>query len=308
MNSNNYIKSMLFGFMLGDGWISEVQPKENGTIYFQPGFSGDIPSLTKVKQDLIHLYGEIGKATIRHLATSSPKYHIEGTTTQMTVNTAVANEFIKMGMPTGKRVEKDWSIPKWIVNGSKETKKAFLSGFYAAEGYTPAFQRNNKTLKTMGFNFHRRKEREENFHIVIEQFANILESLAIEFTIHYKEVFTKAENIVVEFRFKNSHENILHSLRTLDLRYAVDKQKEIDSVLSYYEYKDEKLKELQEAMTMAHEGKLKPSDIAKLYNISVNTVQGWKSKNKKVAKTPKTIITYEAFKQNLSPLRENVIE
>ena len=61
-------------------------------------------------------------------------------------------------------------------------------------------------------------------------------------------------------------------------------------------------------MNLAHEGNLTPKEIANLYNISVNTVQQWRSKNRTVAKTPKTIITYTEFKKRLSPLRESVVE
>lgn len=306
MNSNKYIKSMLFGFMLGDGWISSTQLKEGGAHYYQAGFSGDIESLELAKYDLVEIYGDIGKATLQNRDTYSVKYNISGNTTQFILNTRLTKEFIGMGMPVGKRVEQDWLIPNWIMNGNTITKACFMSGFYAAEGYTPAFQSNDKTLKVMGFNFYKRKN--QDTERIVEQFSEILNDLGIEFTVHFKTNFTKGENTVIEFRFDNNHKNILKVLRSLDLRYAVNKKAEFESVLEYYEYKESILREIQDAMDLAHEGKLTPKEIAKLYSISVNTVQQWRSKNRTVAKTPKTIITYTEFKRQLSPLRENAVE
>ena len=165
------LKAELFGFMLGDGWI---------TTKHNCGFSGDPESLQIAKNDLIDLYGDIGKATIVTKNTVSEKYGIEGTTSSFVCNVKIAKEFESLGMPIGKRVEQDFDIPNWISNGSNEIKAAFLSGLYAAEGYTPCFQKNNKTLKTLGFNISKRQSVEHTLHM---QLGKILNDLGIKYTL-----------------------------------------------------------------------------------------------------------------------------
>ena len=65
--TNKYLESMIFGMLLGDGWISER---------LNCGFSGDLDSLQVIKDDLINLYGGIGKANISSKETLSEKYNI----------------------------------------------------------------------------------------------------------------------------------------------------------------------------------------------------------------------------------------
>ena len=128
------IKAMLFGFMLGDGWMSQLS--KGNYKFLNAGFSGDIESLEIARFDLQNIYNEIGKARIYTKNTFSPSYGITGTTSSFVVNQAVAKDFVNLGMPIGKRTEIEFLLPNWIVCGNKQIKKAFLSGLYAAPGFS----------------------------------------------------------------------------------------------------------------------------------------------------------------------------
>lgn len=45
--------------------------------------------------------------------------------------------FYCMGLPIGDRVTQEYNIPDWIMNGTKQVKREFLSSYYGADGDIP---------------------------------------------------------------------------------------------------------------------------------------------------------------------------
>lgn len=260
------IKSELFGFMLGDGWISSTN--------YNCGFSGDEKSLEIVKNDLIKIYNDIGKATINTRDTYSEKYNIKGTTSSFVCTVNIAKDFISLGMPVGKRIEQSFEIPKWIMNGSKKIKSAFFSGLYAAEGYTPKFQKNDKTLKTIGFNISKRVTVEHKLHT---QLSQLLNDLNIKFTLKIEKVKTCEWNNKYRFEFSNSNENIHLITKILKPRYCIEKY---DLFIRIHKYYDKKIKELKK-LQIAYDYCLKNRNIsakqcAKKFNITQSQIENWR--------------------------------
>lgn len=232
---NNIKFAELFGFMLGDGWLS-LHDNGKGSICYNCGFSGDEESLNNVINDLKSLFGDdIGTARIRVYKTSSDKYSINGTTTEISLNTRIAKIFLKYGMPIGKRVEQDYSIPDWIINGTQEIKAAFISGIYAAEGYTPKMQSNNKNPKVLGFNMSKRKS--IGCKNLVNQFSKILDDLGIEYNVKIENVYTKDWNEKFRFEFCNNTENIFYVSSILPLNYCIDKHNKMILFNEYMKYK-----------------------------------------------------------------------
>lgn len=232
---NNIKFAELFGFMLGDGWLS-LHDNSKGSLCYNCGFSGDEKSLQNVINDLKTLFGEnIGTARIRTYSTSSDKYSIKGSTTEVSLNTKIAKTFLQFGMPIGKRVEQDYSIPDWIVNGTLEIKIAFISGVYAAEGYTPKMQSNNKNPRVLGFNMSKRKT--IGCSNLVKQFSKILDNIGIEYNIKIEEIFTKDLNEKFRFEFCNSTENVFYISSILKLNYCIEKQQKMLLLNEYMKYK-----------------------------------------------------------------------
>lgn len=222
--------TMLFGFMLGDGWID---------INYQGGFSGDIDALEIAKNDLISLYGNIGKAKIRTEETSSPKYNIKGTTSQFVISRAISKKFVLAGMPKGKRVEQLYSLPNWILNGSRDIKISFISGLYAAEGFSPTINKGGcskgKIFKPLGFLLTKRKVLEDDFrYFMLKQIGDILTELGIQYVPKIRYTHTCADNIEIRFDFKNNIANTLYVTSLLDMRYCPRKKERFELAHSYY--------------------------------------------------------------------------
>jgi len=52
-------------------------------------------------------------------------------------NATVARILILAGVPAGNKTEKEFLVPQWIMNGSKEIKSEFLRAFFTFEGSKP---------------------------------------------------------------------------------------------------------------------------------------------------------------------------
>lgn len=292
-------EAMIFGFMLGDGWIS--YSKNDRQEVLQCGFSGDEESLINVKEDLIRLYGDIGTARINTRVTQSLKYGIIGTTTSMVVNMKICKRYIELGMPIGKRIEQEFLIPDWIMNGSNETKASFLSGLYSAEGFTPAMQKNDKTPKVLGLNMSKRLVLKDNFDIFIGQLEQILNDLSIQYSKTEIETFTCDKNIKTTLTFTNSNENILTIAKTLDLRYCIHKKEKLEILEKYTEEKNKVLKILNNAYEEAMDRSNTAQSIADKYKITRSQVEKWRARRTGV-RIPNSFPTLTEFKQSYSPL------
>lgn len=231
--------AMLYGITLGDGWID--------TRYRSGGISGDEESLEAVLSDLQDMFDTYDDSKIVTRETHSPKYSIKGLTSYIVIHKDLVGEFLKLGMPTGKRVEQEWVLPDWIINGSYETKRDFMSGFYAAEGTKPIINKlkngRNISFKPLNFCQTKRIEFQDNLKYVMdEQFASILDDLGIEYNIKYQYTHTCADNIRIRFDFKNSVTQTMHITKTLDMRYCPRKQRLFDACYAYYD--DTRIKKL----------------------------------------------------------------
>lgn len=299
MYEKNKKEAMIFGFMLGDGWISCSKTRSNNI--FQCGFSGDEDSLLVLKRDLIELYGNIGSANIYTRNTQSIKYGINGISTSMVVNLKVCKRYIDLGMPIGKRVEQDFLIPDWIINGSKEIKSSFLSGLYCAEGFTPSMQKNDKTPKVLGLNMSKREYLKDNFSEFICQIELILNDLSIEYSLSKVKTFTCDHNIKTTLSFNNNNKNILILGNILNLKYCTHKHEKLQLLKKYTEEKNLVLLNLEDAYIEAMNKEKTSQSIANKYNITRSQVEKWRARKTGI-RIPKSFPTLTEFKQLYSPL------
>lgn len=290
--------------MLGDGWLSVTVQKRkrvNGTydqVVYQSGFSGDPRGLQAVQEDLLTLFGNIGKATIRTEQTKSPTYGIVGTTSKFSCPVEVTKYFLDLGMPVGRRVETEWLLPDWIVYGNHETKREFLSGFYAAEGEKFSMQTNDKTVHAPKMVITKRAHLRRNLEEIIDQFGHILTDLKLGFNVAYLEKYTSAPTIRAEIIFENSMDNLFRLLDLLDLRYAPDKAEEAKYMRLYYEAKQAELNRLRQAYDEVMAGNEAIRQIARKYGLNENQLYNWK-RRKTGVRIPNTFPTYTEFKRSL---------
>lgn len=287
------MKAMIFGFMYGDGWISHINRDKYN--HYCAGFSGNEESLQILKDDLISLYGDIGKAIINTRETKSESYGISGMTSSISAGTVVAKDMVRLGMPIGKKVEQEYLLPDWICNGSLRLKSSFISGLYAAEGYTPSTQKNDKTFKPLGFNITKRSVYFENFQLFIKQISSILDDLKISHSISYVDTVTCDLNKKAIITFNNSTDNLINALCWLNMRYCTYKASEMNYMFNYLIAKVETIIYLQEAYDLAIKRTCSANEVAKQFGISRSTVENWRSRLSGI-RIPNSFYTYTTFK------------
>lgn len=265
----------LFGFMLGDGWIS-VNKKYPSTLC--SGFSGDELSLQNAINDLNYLFGKDLFLKISTRKTCSAYYGIEGTTSYFAVPNQVGNYFKGIGMPTGKKVEQEFLLPDWLITADLDIKKAFISGLYCAEGLTPAMQQNDKTPKILGFALTKRLFYEDNLICLMNQIGNMLKELNIGFSIRKEYTLTCDENIKIIIEFANNINNLLAVCDILDLSYALDKKEKLAYLKAYLFFKKQTLNKLDKAYQEALDKCNKIIDIANKYNIKYSQIHHWRTR------------------------------
>ena len=221
-------KSMIFAYILGDGWIDK-----NGNC----GVGGDAESLLTIAGDIDELYGQGTARKINTRHTSSPKYGIEGVTSSFITKTSFSKKMQSCGMPVGKRSGIDYKIPDWIMDGTDKTKKDFLSGYYAAEGFTPSMQANGKTPRTLTFPFSKDIELLESSRRLANQFKELIESLGLTVTIMEQYVTTDKEKVKQIISIGNSEDDFFEALQMLDLRYCVKKEERRQQLVTYFTMK-----------------------------------------------------------------------
>ena len=293
-------QAMLFGYIMGDGWLS-INSNHKCI-----GASGDVVDLETIKNDLIELYGDIGKATIFTNETESPKYNIKGTTNKCNFNVKIAEIFKNLGMPVGKRTEQEAHIPSWILYGSMDTKISFLSGYYSADGTHPNVQRNNKTQRCLELIFYKRKTLEKNGDELLNEFGKIINDLGLTYTYTKIDVMTKELSIKYNILIDNNLENSIRALSLFDFRYCIRKEKDSINLLYYLLYKQSfidrynKVKKHCEYNEI-HNIKESNKSIAQKYGVTERKVIKIKTGANKCSNA-KSIMKYDDFLTMLSAL------
>lgn len=290
------LEAKIYGFCLGDGWLSKIKQGRHDSYFYHIGFSGDRDSLAgPLKKDLYVLFDNIGRGTIHTKNTESKKYGIRGETSYLILNTACAKHFLSLGMGTGKKVETTVVIPDWIMCGDVGTKESFLSGWYAAEGYTPSFQKNNTTLRPLGFRFHKRKANPKDKEIIVNQFSQILCDVGIEYNYFEKTKMTSHENYDCEFVFKNSMTQLIHQLSIISPTYCIQKDNKFKKCLLYYLFKNKTYLNIELARELSIKNNdISATDISKMFGVPRNNIYKWRKHKTKVG-LPKKFPTFEEF-------------
>ena len=211
------IEAMLFGYHLGDGWLSQIKQGKGFT--YGCGFGGDTEGLTNIKEDIKKQFG-LELPPITHRKTDSIKYGIKGTTNALHVPITIAKHLLLMGVPIGKKVEVPFCLPDWLIKGELLLKLKFLSGLYCAEGDTLSFQTNGVTVRAPALRITKRKVHSANFEILLEQIGQLLDDVGIGYSLKKTLTETCAENIQAEFVTANSNESIVRFCQMIDFRYS----------------------------------------------------------------------------------------
>ncbi len=262
----------LFGYLLGDGWLSLSKKK-----ICNCGFSGDYEGLVEIKEDLKTVFvDKAGIMTIRQRQTSSPKYNIQGQTNELSTGKTAFELFNNLGHPIGRKVEQDFILSDWIINGSNEIKCAFLSGLMGAEGYRPSMQKNNITPKVLGLTLTKRDKNKELFIVLAKQLQQLFSDLDIDTSLKFTKTKTVDDNIKLNLIIKNSTDNIIKFLSLVGYSYCPRKTKLGNKLLLYLENKQKTIEDLFQTRKAILKETGTAKQLAIQYNVSINQIENWR--------------------------------
>jgi len=128
----------ILGFALGDGHLGEVSGRITLTFY------GKEETLKELKKDLERL-GINANLYVRErnysIETMSGYYERRSAYAELRVTSRSFALFLeRLGLPRGKKINKAYRVPKWIMEAPLWVKRNFLAGLFAADGSTVEFK------------------------------------------------------------------------------------------------------------------------------------------------------------------------
>lgn len=129
------IIAKIFGYLLGDGCLYKSGKRRYCSAY------GNKEDLMKMQEDLvrINVSSKIYERTRHHkIKTKYGTKSFNATNCELHINNKDFLEILEnLGMPLGNKTKQNFTVPDWIKNGKKITKRLFLAGFFGAEMSSP---------------------------------------------------------------------------------------------------------------------------------------------------------------------------
>jgi DNA-directed RNA polymerase beta subunit len=242
----------IIGFLLADGSLSASNQKNKNSVSINASFccSSEQSALSLIK-DMEYL--GFGRRAIHKSVSTFESQNKNGTTSMVThtgYTTSYSGSFsmllMYLGVMFGRRTEKHSSIPEFILNGTKEIKREFLSGLFGGDGskirYNP--MKVGKAIKynTYNYTLNTLSMCKIPEHVgSLEEFMSDVAKMLGEFGIatNYVHNFeAKHGTIGVHLGFSQTQENIIKFYDEIGYKYDIYKIEESGHVVEYLRYKE----------------------------------------------------------------------
>jgi len=136
-------------------------------------YSKDLEAINQSKNRFKYLFGIDGRTYIDN-SYNRKRYKL------FFISRPLAEFLVLAGVPKGNKTNKPFYIPRWILNGNKKIKSAYLQGIFTAEGSIfSTRQKDNDVRWRIGIEFYKwTKYNKEG-----KQFLNQIKNLLIQFRI-----------------------------------------------------------------------------------------------------------------------------
>ncbi len=276
------IRARLFGYILGDGWVS----KKTKSIGFAG--NGNIDNLEKIKEDLLEL--GFSSSSIHTRKTSSEittstgkKLKVNGTSQQLTASVRAFDYFSKLNPPIGKKAHSNFLIPLWLLNATNGEKAEFLAALFGSDGQAPSTNKNVKSdFNAVRLSFYKLEGLENNADEYANQVKKLFNDLDIQVSNIRKRggnVTKKGENTVrVDLTLAKSVENTVKFLERVGYRYCKEKEDKCKRWLNYLRARQfvvNQRKELRDKALKLHKPGFGKVRIGKKLNLPAYQVREW---------------------------------
>jgi intein/homing endonuclease len=229
---NKIALARLAGFLFSDG--SMYYSARNN--YYEISFSvGCIDDAKSLESDLSHLGAKC------HIDHRLKEFKIAGRPIKMhTYRVKILSKelfslFENLGAPVGKKTDKKYEVPKWVLEGERKIQREFLSGFLGGDGpkVTIFMQKRNgkqpcNSLKINDIEFFKRIDLLNNGICFAKQISSLLENLGVQVNrIFNKGNFKRKDNTFSTSIHIRLSQTIETAVSYLNISFAYCKQKNI---------------------------------------------------------------------------------
>ncbi|MEW6035581.1 MAG: helicase-related protein [Candidatus Micrarchaeota archaeon] len=307
-NPNCLTMARLFGYALGDGWLT----KKNGQATYL-GFCGPTDDLRLVAEDLDSLdsrYSNISSRMTNSLV-SGPygDVTIRGRSESfLCASPHIVRITYALGFPVGDKAKTEFALPNWLMNAPSPVARAFLSGLISAECHVPTPRGNGRTIFASKLAFYKDKKLETNGRIYARDLVALFKKVGVRAVYAIRKGNKrkdKTETLKFEITIGNSLSNQLAFLGNVPFAYSKRKSSKAGSILAYLQMKREALCERErywKASKKLHASGLSASKISKKLGIAAHTIESWLYLGRKPTQTS---ILVPSFNEWISHNRDN---
>jgi hypothetical protein len=207
-------KALLVAYNISDGTIAARKPNKAGYANHLAQFYGTHETLTEVVKSVKAVFGIT--PSIRLKSSANPKHvcHV------VELPNAPAKDLLRWGAFVGKKVETTMCVPDWVMNGSENVKRVFLSSLWGAEGSTPSTSKHDKNPRSQTMSIYVKPD----FYTptFFNQLKKLGDDLGVNFTVKVSEVKGRT---VQKLYVKSNLDNYIKFFE--EVGYYPEKQKEI---------------------------------------------------------------------------------
>lgn len=227
------IISGIFGFILADGAINIYDKKHGGrTPQVQASLGREIDA-QHFNDDIVKLGFKANRINegFRTHSTSGRKHH----TFDVCYNGPFPTLLIMLGISYGKKIETVRKpIPKWIMNGSMETKRHFLAGFQGGDGCRI---RTSPTKSNCVFSIPTTsqvmyKSMKDSLLRFMYQCVDLLNEFNINSYVRPIEDY-ETDKVKVLYNIRDHNDNIIRYYEIIGYKYCISKMQDSGLIIEY---------------------------------------------------------------------------
>ncbi|MFX1238638.1 MAG: hypothetical protein ACFE8P_13095, partial [Promethearchaeota archaeon] len=190
--------------------------------------------------------------------------------------------FNALGVPVGDKVTQEFSVPDWILNGSKMVKRAFLRAYFGGELSSPRLHTSsNKIINQPVF----KMSKIDGLSAI--PFFNDIKILLSEFGADISSISTELGNIRKKDGYRttayvanisSNEQQLLSFYKKIGYEFAKEKEIQARYISEYLTFKLSKRTEMQKIKAEAIQSRIKGQtleQIAERFNTSPTTISRW---------------------------------
>ena len=268
------ITARLIGLCNTDGNLN-IKDNDNYDISFYVGEEQDV---FDVIDDIKRL--GFGESSVSR-STSEFKYDdgrkVLQTTFRVSKGGSLGLYLNKMGAFVGRKTSQTREVPDWIMNGNKNIKREFLSGFQGGDGCRLNYHSNGNILK-LNINDTKQttiREFENETIDYMKQLSKLFEEFDIKTDVIIKEIKNSNKKEIC-LKFSKSIENLYNYCSYITYRYCQDKRINSSKVIEYVKYRyfsQQILNKKYEQILELHNKRVSSKEICEKTNLKMAIVK-----------------------------------